>query len=115
MTSYKYEIKSIDTHTVEEATRIVVDGFPKIVGETMVGKKNFVRENYDHLRKLIMNEPRGHKDMFGSILVEPINKQCDIGVIFMESGSYLNMCEHGTIRTVTMCINKVLLKRKIKY
>ncbi|MFJ8517278.1 hypothetical protein [Lysinibacillus xylanilyticus] len=33
MTSYKYEIKSIDTHTVEEATRIVVDGFPKFLAK----------------------------------------------------------------------------------
>ncbi|MGE7930146.1 proline racemase family protein [Lysinibacillus xylanilyticus] len=40
--------------------------------------------------------------MFGSILVEPINKQCDIGVIFMDSGSYLNMCRHGAIGIVTM-------------
>ncbi|MFJ5562621.1 proline racemase family protein [Lysinibacillus xylanilyticus] len=102
MSSYKYEIKTIDTHTVGEATRIIVDGFPKIVGETMMEKKNFVKENYDHLRKLLINEPRGHKNMFGSILVEPINKQCDIGVIFMDSGSYLNMCGHGTIGTADM-------------
>jgi len=114
MSSYKYEIKTIDTHTVGEATRIVVDGFPEIVGETMMEKKTFVKENYDHLRKLLMNEPRGHKDMFGSILVEPINKQCDIGVIFMDSGSYLNMCGHGTIGTVTMCINTGLIEKKDK-
>ncbi len=50
----------------------------------------------------------------GSILVEPINKQCDIGVIFMESGSYLNMCEYGTIRTVTLCINTGLIEKKDK-
>ncbi|MFJ7185216.1 proline racemase family protein [Lysinibacillus xylanilyticus] len=114
MSSYKYEIKTVDTHTVGEATRIVVDGFPEIVGETMMEKKTFVKENYDHLRKLLMNEPRGHKDMFGSILVEPINKQCDIGVIFMDSGSYLNMCGHGTIGTVTMCINTGLIEKKDK-
>lgn len=114
MNDYKYEIKTIDTHTVGEATRIVVKGFPEIVGETMMGKKNFVKENYDHLRMLLMNEPRGHKDMFGSILVEPVNQQCDIGVIFMDSGDYLNMCGHGTIGTVTMCINTGLIEKKDK-
>lgn len=114
MSSYKYEIKTIDTHTVGEATRIVVDGFPKIFGETMMEKKNFVKENYDHLRMLLMNEPRGHKDMFGSILVEPINPLCDLGVIFMDSGDYLNMCGHGTIGTVTMCINTGLIEKKDK-
>jgi len=110
--SYKYEIKTIDTHTVGEVTRIVVDGFPEITGNTMMEKKNFIMENYDHIRKLLMNEPRGHKDMFGAIIVKPANKQCDIGVIFMDSGSYLNMCGHGTIGTVTMCLNRGLIEKK---
>ncbi|MBM7608789.1 proline racemase [Lysinibacillus composti] len=112
MGSYKYEIKTIDTHTVGEVTRIVVDGFPEITGNTMMEKKSFIMENYDHIRKLLMNEPRGHKDMFGAIIVKPANKQCDIGVIFMDSGSYLNMCGHGTIGTVTMCLNRGLIERK---
>ncbi|WP_427108033.1 proline racemase family protein [Lysinibacillus xylanilyticus] len=73
----------------------------------MMEKKNFVKGNYDYLRKLLMNEPRGHKDLFGSILVEPINKQCD-------SGSYLNMCGRGIIGTVTMCINTGLIEKKDK-
>lgn len=112
MRNYKYEIETIDTHTVGEATRIVTGGFPEIQGNTMMEKKNFVMENYDHIRKLLMNEPRGHKDMFGAILTEPVNKECDIGVIFMDSGSYLNMCGHGTIGAVTMCLNNGLIEKK---
>lgn len=49
-----------------EDTRIVINGFPEIKGNTMM-------DNYDHIRKLLMNEPRGHKDMFGAILTEPTN------------------------------------------
>lgn len=109
---FELELETIDTHTVGEATRIVVNGFPEITGETMMEKKEFVKENYDHLRNLLMNEPRGHKDMFGAILVEPVNKQCDLGVIFMDSGDYLNMCGHGTIGTVTMCINTGRIPKK---
>lgn len=112
MENYKYEIQTIDTHTVGEVTRIVISGLPEIHGNTMMEKKNFVMENYDHIRKLLMNEPRGHNDMFGAILTKPTNKQCDIGVIFMDSGSYLNMCGHGTIGTVTMCLNKGLIEKK---
>ncbi|HJB78072.1 MAG TPA: proline racemase family protein [Candidatus Nosocomiicoccus stercorigallinarum] len=109
---FELEIQTIDTHTVGEATRIVVDGFPEIVGETMMEKKNYVSKNYDYLRKFLMNEPRGHKDMFGAILTEPSNKECDLGVIFMDSGSYLNMCGHGTIGVVTMSINKGFIPKK---
>ncbi|NME07849.1 proline racemase family protein [Psychrobacillus sp. BL-248-WT-3] len=112
MDQYILSLETIDTHTMGEATRIVVNGFPDIVGETMMEKKEYVKENYDHLRKLLMNEPRGHKDMFGSILTEPCNEKCDIGIIFMDSGSYLNMCGHGTIGTVTMCLTKGIIPKK---
>ena len=112
MDQYILSLETIDTHTMGEATRIVINGFPDIVGETMMEKKEYVKENYDHLRKLLMNEPRGHKDMFGSILTEPCNEKCDIGIIFMDSGSYLNMCGHGTIGTVTMCLTKGIIPKK---
>jgi len=112
MKNYTLEIKTVDTHTMGEATRIVTGGFPSITGDTMMEKKDFVRTHYDHIRQLLMNEPRGHKDMFGSILVEPTNPIADIGVIFMDSGDYLNMCGHGTIGTVTMCITKGLIAKK---
>lgn len=112
MDQYILSLETIDTHTMGEATRIVVNGFPDIVGETMMEKKEYVKENYDHLRKLLMNEPRGHKDMFGSILTEPCNEKCDIGIIFMDSGSYLNMCGHGTIGIVTMCLTKGIIPKK---
>ena len=112
MDQYILSLETIDTHTMGEATRIVINGFPEIVGETMMEKKEYVKENYDHLRKLLMNEPRGHKDMFGSILTEPCNEKCDIGIIFMDSGSYLNMCGHGTIGTVTMCLTKGIIPKK---
>lgn len=105
-------IKTIDAHTMGEATRTVIDGFPVITGSSMMEKKNFVRDNFDHLRKLLMNEPRGHADMFGAILTTPCIKDADLGVIFMDAGSYLNMCGHGTIGTVTMAITKGLVKAK---
>lgn len=95
-----------------EATRIVIAGFPKIIGETMMDKKNYIRDNYDYLRELLMNEPRGHKEMFGSIITEPVHKDADFGVVFMDSGSYLNMCGHGTIGTITMMITKGYIEKK---
>lgn len=112
MSSYTLEIETIDTHTMGEATRIVTSGFPTIPGNTLMEKKNYVWQNYDHLRKFLMNEPRGHKDMFGAILVPPCHPLADIGVIFMDSGNYLNMCGHGTIGTVTMCLNKGIVPKK---
>lgn len=99
----------VDSHTVGEFTRVVLDGFPKLEGETMIERKNFLVNNYDHYRTALMLEPRGHHDMFGAILTEPISEEADLGVIFMDTGGYLNMCGHGTIGSATVAVETGLV------
>ncbi|MGN0202908.1 MAG: proline racemase family protein [Coprococcus sp.] len=101
---YAYHIKTIDSHTMGEPTRIVYGGFPQLLGKTMMEKKKYLLEHYDFLRCAIMLEPRGHRDMFGAILTEPVNKEADYGVIFLDSGGCLNMCGHGSIGTASMLV-----------
>ncbi len=94
----------IDSHTAGEPTRIVVNGMPLIKGSTMAEKKQHLIDNYDYLRQVCMNEPRGHNDMFGSILTAPCHPEAHTGIIFMDGGGYLNMCGHGSIGAVTVMI-----------
>ena len=51
-----------------------------------------------------MLEPRGHNDMFGSIITQPCDPTADFGIIFMDGGGYLNMCGHGSIGAITAAI-----------
>lgn len=102
--------ETIDSHTMGEPTRIITGGFPKLVGNTMMERKKYLEENYDHYRKALMLEPRGHKDMFGALLTEPINKEADLGVIFMDTGGYLNMCGHGSIGSSMAAVETGLVK-----
>ncbi|MGL5439788.1 MAG: proline racemase [Filifactoraceae bacterium] len=97
-------IHAIDSHTAGEPTRIVTGGIPNIPGKTMPEKKAYLEENLDHLRTAIMLEPRGHNDMFGSIITPPCSEEADLGIIFMDGGGYLNMCGHGTIGAVTAAV-----------
>ncbi|QXM05540.1 proline racemase [Crassaminicella indica] len=97
-------IHVIDSHTMGEPTRIVVGGVPVIPGKTMPEKKKYLEEHLDHLRTGIMHEPRGHNDMFGSIITQPINPEANLGIIFMDGGGYLNMCGHGTIGACTAAV-----------
>lgn len=115
MFEYKHLFKTIDSHTMGEATRIIYEGFPDIPGETMMEKKMYVEENYDHFRKALMLEPRGHRDMFGALLTKPVNEEADFGVIFMDSEGYLNMCGHGSIGTASMAIETGLVEIKEPY
>ena len=97
-------ISAIDSHTAGEPARIITAGLPKIPGKTMAEKKEYLIENHDNLRTALMHEPRGHNDMFGAYLMPPTVEEADFGIIFMDSGGYLNMCGHNTIAAVTVAI-----------
>lgn len=115
LSSYSYAFKTIDSHTMGEPTRIVYKGFPELPGETMMAKKQYLMAHYDHLRCALMLEPRGHRDMFGALLIEPVHKEADFGVIFMDSGGCLNMCGHGSIGTASMVVETHMVEVKEPY
>jgi len=97
-------IETIDTHTMGQPTRIIKSGVINIPGATMAEKKQFLISHKDDIRRTLMHEPRGHKDMFGAIYTRPCHPEAHFGVIFMDGGGYLNMCGHGTIGSVTASI-----------
>jgi proline racemase len=100
---------TIDTHTGGNPTRTVISGLPKLVGTTMSEKMLHMKKEYDWIRKLLMNEPRGHDVMSGALLTDPCHKDADIGVIYIETGGYLPMCGHDTIGVCTALVEAGLI------
>ena len=98
-----------------EPTRIVVNGFPHVPGDTMMEKKEYIAAYYDAYRQAILLEPRGHTNMFGAILMAPVHAQADAGVVFMDSGGYLNMCGHGSIGVATVLVDMQMVDVKEPY
>ncbi|MCH4886921.1 proline racemase [Acidaminobacter sp. JC074] len=90
-------IDCIDAHTGGEPLRIITSGLPPIPGDTILKKRSYVKENLDHLRKLMMLEPRGHDDMYGCIMVDPVTDDGDFGVLFTHNEGLSTMCGHGII------------------
>ena len=90
-------IKTIDMHTGGEPLRVIVDGFPVLKGNSILEFRNDMKANYDHLRRALMFEPRGHADMYGCILTPPVSKNADFGILFLHNEGYSTMCGHATI------------------
>ncbi|MCB0664348.1 MAG: proline racemase family protein [Saprospiraceae bacterium] len=89
--------QTVDLHTCGEPLRVILSGIPSLRGSTILQKRSEFSKNYDHIRRLLMYEPRGHADMYGCILVEPEHQTSDLGVIFMHNEGYSTMCGHATI------------------
>jgi proline racemase len=102
-------LKSIDAHAAGEPLRLIVDGFPSPRGKTMLEKRQWVRTHADHLRRALMLEPRGHADMYGAILTEPVSPGSHAGVLFMHNEGYSTMCGHGVIAVTTIALERGLL------
>ena len=60
-------------------------GYPPIEGDTVVKKRSYAKEKLDHLRVMLMAEPRGHTDMYGALLVKPDLPEADMAVLFMDN------------------------------
>lgn len=86
-----------DMHTGGEPVRIIIGGYPPILGDTILQKRTYVRDNLDHLRKVLIFEPRGHYDMYGALLVEPSLPGADLAVLFLHNEGYSTMCGHAVI------------------
>jgi trans-L-3-hydroxyproline dehydratase len=90
-------IATVEMHTGGEPTRIVVDGWPTLGGATLLDKRREARQRFDHLRRGLMLEPRGHDGMYGALLVEPDHPEADLAVLFMHNEGWSTMCGHATI------------------
>src|SRR5262244_1534760 len=102
-------LRTIDAHAAGEPLRLVVDGFPSPRGKTMLDKREWVKRHADHLRRALMLEPRGHADMYGAILTEPVSPGSHAGVLFMHNEGYSTMCGHGIVAVTTIALERGLL------
>jgi 4-hydroxyproline epimerase len=90
-------IQVIDSHTGGEPTRVVISGFPDLGSGSMAERMEVFRQEFDHYRSAIVNEPRGNDAIVGALLCEPVDPACAAGVIYFNNVGYLGMCGHGTI------------------
>ncbi|XP_068733909.1 trans-L-3-hydroxyproline dehydratase-like [Montipora capricornis] len=107
------EISTVEMHTGGEPLRIITSGYPDIKGDTILAKRRYIRENLDHIRKLVMSEPRGHYDMYGVVLVPPGSEIADLGAIFMHNEGYSTMCGHAIIALGRYAVDSGLLSTDV--
>jgi proline racemase len=106
------EIRTVDYHTAGEPFRIVTGGVDGLRGATILDKRRDALERLDHVRRLLVHEPRGHADMYGCHLVEPNDDGADLGVVFFHNAGYSTACGHGTIALVTWALDSGVVERR---
>jgi proline racemase len=102
-------VSTVDYHTGGEPFRIVTGGVPPLEGPTILDRRRWAAEHVDHVRRLLVYEPRGHADMYGCFVTGPEDEGADLGVVFFHNAGYSTACGHGTIALVTWAIESGLV------
>jgi proline racemase len=105
----RLELACVEYHTAGEPFRIVAGGFGPVPGADMLAKRRYAAEHLDHYRRLVINEPRGHADMYGGFITDPVASGSRFGVLFFHNEGYSTACGHGTIALATWAIESGLV------
>ena len=102
-------IRTIDSHTAGEITRLVIGMQADIPGDSMRDKRMFFIENFDGIRKLLTHEPRESGEGLAAVVTEPVTRGAEFGLIYMDAHRYPYLCGHATIGAVTTLIEAGIL------
>ncbi|MFZ0241097.1 MAG: proline racemase family protein [Desulfobacterales bacterium] len=97
-------IKTVDSHTAGESTRLIVGGIGPVPGRTMAEKLAYFQCHFDHVRLVLTREPRGHRDILAALLTDAVTPGCRFGLIYMDARRYPFLCGHATIGAVATLI-----------
>ena len=98
------EVSVVDYHTAGEPFRIVTS--VDVPGGTVADRRVAAQSSasVDLIRQLLVNEPRGHADMYGGFVVPGDDDGADFGVLFWHKDGYSTACGHGTIALATWAV-----------
>lgn len=102
-------LKTIDAHAGGGPFRLVVEGMPTPAGKTMRARTEWMARHGDHLRRVLMLEPRGHRDMSGAMFTEPVSAGAHAGVIFMNGDGYQLFSGHSAMAATTIALERRLV------
>jgi len=104
-------VETVDYHTAGEPFRIVVGGVEQPQGTTVLERRRDALARLDLVRQFLVNEPRGHADMYGCFVCEPNDVNADLGVVFFHNAGFSTACGHGTIALVTWALEEGVIQR----
>jgi len=94
-------VSTVDYHTAGEPFRIVTGGIPPLPGGTVADRRAHAAAHLDHVRQLLVREPRGHDGMYGCFVTPPDDAGAVLGAVFFHQSGFSTACGHGTIALAT--------------
>lgn len=105
---FKQVLSVVDCHAEGESGKVIVGGGGQVAGQTMFDKRVHLENHMDHIRKLVLFEPRGAVWHNANIILPSNHPEADMGYVILETTEYPAMSGSNT-----MCVATVLLETGI--
>ncbi len=105
-------LQLIDTHAGGDVSRIVTGGIDPLPGDTVRAKMEYLRDDADGLRTLLLSEPYGVPEMSVDLIVPPSDPEAQVGYIIMEVMGYAIYSGSNTICTATAVLDAGLVPKQ---
>ncbi|SOB76303.1 Proline racemase [Marinobacter sp. LV10R510-11A] len=105
-------IQLMDTHAGGDVSRIVTGGIDLLPGDSVRAQMEYLRDNADGLRRLLLEEPYGIPEMSVDLLVPPSDPRAAAGYIIMEVMGYPIYSGSNTICTATAVLEAGIVPKK---
>lgn len=105
----KRVISVVGCHAEGEIGDVIVGGVLPPAGATMFEKMQNMERHHDHIRQMLLLEPRGSVARHLNLIVPATRPDCDVGVIIMEPTEYVPMSGSNTMCTITVLLETGIL------
>jgi proline racemase len=95
----------IDMHYGGDVSRIVLQGIPRVPGETVLAKRAWLQSEGDALRRMLLGAPYGDPSMCANVVVDTTFAGADAGYVIMEAMGYPHFSGSNSI-----CVTAALLE-----
>lgn len=102
-------ILAIDAHVGGQPLRLIVEGAPPGNARPPAALRKWLQSRCDHVRRGVVLEPRGHRDMTAGLLTAPASPGAHAGMVFMDAHGYPDVSGHGVMAGAAIAIERGLL------
>lgn len=107
-----HTIDLLDTHAGGDVSRIVTGGIDKLPGASVREQMEYLRDDADGLRRLLLEEPYGVPEMSVDLLVPPAHPEAVAGYIIMEVMGYPIYSGSNTLCTATAVLEMGIVPKQ---
>lgn len=105
-------LQLMDTHAGGDVSRIVTGGICQLPGATVRAQMEYLRDEADGLRRLLLHEPYGIPEMSVDLLVPATDPEAAAGYIIMEVMGYPIYSGSNTICTATAVLETGIVPKR---